>query len=106
MTLSQPANGRAGEDDDSDLDEAEVGGAVDMNGHNDNDVRVMGYIMSCGGGILVSAQSSEKEGATNRNIVSRRRPGPSSEYKDRLGYFYFLGCLGLFGAVRGCLELI
>ena len=31
-------------------------------------------------------QSSEKEGATNRNIVSHRRPGPfeSSEYIDRL----------------------
>ena len=41
-------------------------------------------VVSCGDGILVSTQSSEKEGATNRNIVSRRRPGPSSEYKDSL----------------------
>ena len=85
-TLAQPANGRAGEDDDSDLGEAEVGGGVEMNGYDDNDTGDMGYIMvvRCGDGVLVSAQSSrsEKEGATNRNIVSRRRPGPSSEYKD------------------------
>ena len=68
VTLAQPANWRAGEDDDSDLDEAEVGGAVEMNGHGGNDVSDMGFIVvvSCGDGILVSTQSSEKEGATNR----------------------------------------
>ena len=37
VTFAQHANGRAGEDDDSDLDEAEVGGAVEMNRHDDND---------------------------------------------------------------------
>ena len=38
VTLAQRANGRAGEDDDSDLDEAEVGGAVaiEMKGHGGN----------------------------------------------------------------------
>ena len=30
------------EDDDSDFDEAEVGGAVEMNGHDNNDVGDMG----------------------------------------------------------------
>ena len=86
ITLAQPANGRAGEDDGGDLDEAEVGDAVDMNGHGDNDVGDMGSIMvaSYCYEILVPTQSSEKEGAKNRNsnIVSRQRPGSPSEYKD------------------------
>ena len=38
VILAQPANGSAGEDDDSDLDEVEVGGAIEMNGHDGNDV--------------------------------------------------------------------
>ena len=38
VILAQPANGRAGEDDDSDLDEADVGGVVGMSGHAGNDV--------------------------------------------------------------------
>ena len=38
--------------------------------------------MECGNGILVSVQSSEKEGTANMNIISCRRHGPSSEYKD------------------------
>ena len=41
-------------------------------------------VVSCGDGILVSAQSSEKEGVANRNIFSCRRPGQSSKYKDSL----------------------
>ena len=41
-TLAQPANGRAGGDGDSDLDKAEGGGAVEVNGRGDNDVGGMG----------------------------------------------------------------
>ena len=41
VTLAQPANGRAGGDDDSNLDGAEVGGAVEMNGH-DHDANNVG----------------------------------------------------------------
>ena len=50
-TLAQPANGRAGEDDDNNLDEAEVGDAVEMNGHVDDGVGDMEWIMvvSCSG---------------------------------------------------------
>ena len=36
VALAQPVNGRAGEDGDSDVDGAEVGGADEMNGHDDN----------------------------------------------------------------------
>ena len=42
VTLARPANGRAGEDGNSDIDEAEVGGAVQMNGRDDNDVGDIG----------------------------------------------------------------
>ena len=35
VKLAQPANGRAGGDDDSDLDEAGVGGAFGMNGRGE-----------------------------------------------------------------------
>ena len=58
-----------------------------MNGHDDNDVGDMGYILvvstlvSCVDGVLLLAQSSEKEG-TPKIIVSRLWPGLSSEYKD------------------------
>ena len=42
VTLARPANGRAGGGDNSDLDKPEVGGAVEMNGHGNNDVVDMG----------------------------------------------------------------
>ena len=42
VTLSHPANGMAGEDDASDLDDVEIGCAVEMNGHDANDVGDMG----------------------------------------------------------------
>ena len=90
VTLAQPANGRAGpgEDGDSDLDEAEVSGDVEMNGHDDNDVGDMGYIMivSCGDGSKYGHSLLRKRAhVTNRNIVSRRRP--AEQEKKKFPYF-------------------
>ena len=61
VTLAQPANGRTGGDDDSDLDEAEVGGVAEMNGHDDNDVGDMVWIMvvRCGDGIRLNRVSAQ-----------------------------------------------
>ena len=55
-------------------------------------------VVSCGNGVTISAQSSKKEGAGNRDIVSCRRPGPSSEYKGSLIIIirlFFLGNMSL-----------
>ena len=58
-------------------------------------------VVTCGAGILVSAQSSEKEGVTNRDIVSRRRSRLSPDYKDSLGYKKLMGCFATFRGIRG-----
>ena len=54
-----------------------------MDGNGVGDIESI-VVVRCGDGIPVSAKSSEKQGATHRNIVSCRRPGPSPEYKDIL----------------------